>query len=156
MAITSHYLAKKVTDQLSGTIGSLQFTAISVTVVAVPLVATVSSMVANERKREIGLLRTMGATRRFVFLTILVEALLLAVIGAIIGAAISAMIVQVFQNVLVTSLSIPFLFPTLGDLLTQVGLIALFAIGIGGLAATYPAIRASRSTPTTPYARVRP
>ncbi len=150
--ITSHYLATQVANQLSGTIGSLQFTALAVTVVSVPLVATVSSMVANERKREIGLLRTMGATRRFVFSSILAEALVLAAIGALVGLAASAFIVMVFQNFIVTSLGIPFLWPSFGVLAGQVGIIALAAIGIGGLAATYPALKASR---TDPYDAIR-
>jgi putative ABC transport system permease protein len=150
--ITSHYLASQVSDQLSGTIGSLQFTALAVTVVSIPLVATVSSMVANERKREIGLLRTMGATKKFVFSSILVEALILATIGALVGLAASAFIVVVFQNLIVTSLGIPFLWPSFGVLAVQVGIIALVAIGIGGLAATYPALKASR---TDPYDAIR-
>jgi len=145
--ITSHYLAKKITDQLAGIIGSLQFTAMSVTIVTVPLVATVSSMVANERKREIGLLRSMGASRRFVFLAILVEALVLATAGALIGALVSGLLIWAFQNLILSSLSIPFLWPSVGELVVQVGMVAFIAVAIGGLAATYPAIRASRIDP---------
>jgi putative ABC transport system permease protein len=145
--VTSAYLAREVSNQLSGTIGSLYLMAGAVTLVSVPLVATVSSMVANERKREIGLLRAMGANKRFVFSIVLVEALILAGLGAIIGAVVTAIIIAAFQNLIMVSLGIPFLWPSLLQLTFDIGLVGIAAVVIGGLASLYPAIRASRLDP---------
>jgi putative ABC transport system permease protein len=145
--VTSAYLAREVSNQLSGTIGSLYLMAGAVTIVSVPLVATVSSMVANERKREIGLLRAMGANKRFVFSIVLVEALILAGLGALIGAVVTAIIIAAFQNLIMVSLGIPFLWPSLIQLAFDVGLVGLAAVAIGGLASLYPAIKASRLDP---------
>jgi putative ABC transport system permease protein len=145
--ITSNYLARQINGQLSGAMGSLYMTAAAVTIVSVPLVATVSTMVANERKREIGLLRAMGANKRFVFTAIMVEALILAGIGALIGALATGAIIVVFQDLITSSLGIPFLWPSIGELLFQVGIVSLGAIAIGGLASTYPALKASRLDP---------
>jgi putative ABC transport system permease protein len=145
--ITSNYLARKINDQLSGTVGSLYLTAGAITLVSVPLVATVSVMVANERKREIGLLRAMGANKRMVFSVVLFEALILAALGAIIGTAISATVIFVAKDTITTSLGIPFLWPSVVTLGGQVGLVAMAAIAIGGLASLYPALKASRLEP---------
>ncbi len=145
--VTSAYLAREVSDQLSGTIGSLYLMAGAVTIVSVPLVATVSSMVANERKREIGLLRAMGANKRFVFSIVLIEALILAGLGALIGAVVTAILIAAFQNLIMVSLGIPFLWPSLLQLTLDIGLVGIAAVAIGGLASLYPAIRASRLDP---------
>ncbi|HEY3419595.1 MAG TPA: FtsX-like permease family protein [Methanomassiliicoccales archaeon] len=145
--ITSNYLARKISDQLSGTVGSLYLTAGAITLVSVPLVATVSVMVANERKREIGLLRAMGANKKTVFSVVLLEALIIAAIGALIGTAVSAAVIFVAKDLITTSLGIPFLWPSIITLGGQVALVALAAIGIGGLASLYPAIKASQLEP---------
>lgn len=102
--VTSAYLTREVNNQLAGTIGSLYLMAGAVTLVSVPLVATVSSMVANERKREIGILRAMGANRRFVFTIVLVEALILAGLGALMGAVVTAVLIAAFQDLIMVSL----------------------------------------------------
>ena len=145
--ITSNYLARKINDQLSGTVGSLYLTAGAITLVSVPLVATVSSMVANERRREIGLMRAMGANRRAVFVMIIVEALILAGLGALIGTAVSSVVILAAKDLIVTSLGIPFLWPSVLILAGEVLLISFAAIAIGGVASLYPALKASRLEP---------
>jgi putative ABC transport system permease protein len=104
-------------------------------------------MVANERKREIGLLRAMGANKSFVFLIVLIEALILAGLGALIGGAVTAITMAAFQNLIMVSLGIPFLWPSVIQLVFDVGLVGLAAVAIGGLASLYPAIKASRLDP---------
>jgi putative ABC transport system permease protein len=145
--ISSNYLARKITDQLSSTVGSLYLTAGAVTLVSIPLIATVSTLVANERKREIGLLRMMGAKKGFVFRTILIEALILAIIGTLIGTIVAASIILIFNNLIVISLGIPFLWPSLDKMLVQVWIVMIAAIAISGIASLYPAIMASRIDP---------
>lgn len=145
--ISSNNIAKKIDSQLSSTVSSLYLMAGAVTIVSIPLIATVSSLVANERKREIGLLRMMGARKSFIFQVMLIEALLLALIGAVIGTIGSSLFVLIFKNTITTSLGIPFLWPGLDTLLFQVWLVMLAAIAMGALSALYPAIVASRADP---------
>ncbi len=145
--ISSNNLAKKIDAQLTSTVSSLYLMAGAVTIVSIPLIATVSSLVANERRREIGLLRMMGAKKSFVFQAILMEALLLALIGAIIGTVGSSLFIVIFKDLITTNLGIPFLWPGLDTLLLQVWLVMLAAISLGALSALYPAIVASRADP---------
>jgi putative ABC transport system permease protein len=145
--ITSNYLARKINSQLSGTVGSLYLTAGAITLVSVPLVATVSSMVANERKREIGLMRAMGANQRTVFSVVIVESLILAGLGALIGTVVSGTVIFVAKDTITTTLGIPFLWPSMLTLAGQVILVALAAVAIGGLASLYPAYKASKLEP---------
>lgn len=115
--------------------------------IAVLLIGLVFSMAANERRRELGVLRAMGATRAFVLQSLLVEAGLLACLGAGVGIAFTAFSVFLFHNLIVNSLGIPFIFPQPLTLLLQVlgGLvIALLAVTV---AAFLPAWRISHQEP---------
>lgn len=90
---------------------------------SVGLIGLVFSLAANERRREIGVLRALGAPRAFVFRSLMAEAAILSLGGAAVGLILSALAVFLFRNLLVASLGIPFLLPSPG---------ALAAIG-GGL-----------------------
>ena len=77
----------------------------------------------------------------------MLEALILAGLGAIIGAAVTAILIAAFQNLIMASLGIPFLWPSVLQLTIDIGLVGIAAVAIGGLASLYPAIRASRLDP---------
>ena len=114
---------------------------------AIVLIGLVFSMATNERRREIGVLRALGSTRSFIFRSVLAEAVLLALGGGLVGVALGALAVYLFQHLLVTSLGIPFLLPSLPGLLVLVagGLgIALLSVTV---AALLPAYRISRQEP---------
>lgn len=145
--ISANYLSRQVTSRLSGTTQALLLTTLSVTLVTIPLVAIVSSMVANERKREIGLLRAMGASKRFVFSLIMIEAIILAVIGASLGALAITVLMGNFQSLMTAGLHIPFLWPSVGVIIAQALTVCLLAAAIGGLAALYPALRSGSMEP---------
>lgn len=111
---------------------------------SIALIALVFSMAVNERRREIGVLRALGASRSAVFQSLLAEALLLALGGGTIGLCLAALATYLFRNLLVASLGIPFLLPSIPSLLGLVigGLvIALLTVAV---AALLPAIRISR------------
>jgi putative ABC transport system permease protein len=145
--ITSNHLARAIDDNLSGTVNSLYLMAASVAIVSIPLMAAISSMVANERRWEMGLLRSMGADRRFVLTLILVEAILLAAVGALLGAAAAGFGITLFQSLITTSLGIPFLWPSLTPLILQISVIIGLAIALGSLAALIPAIQTIKMDP---------
>jgi putative ABC transport system permease protein len=114
---------------------------------SVVLIGLVFSMAANERRKELGVLRALGATRRFVFQSLLAEASLLALFGGATGLAVAGLAIFLFRNFIMVSLEIPFLLPSLGSLLIQIGaglLLALFSVN---LAALFPAFKISRQDP---------
>jgi putative ABC transport system permease protein len=116
-------------------------------VLSVVLIGLVFSMAANERRKELGVLRALGATRQFVFQSLLMEASLLALLGGITGIGLSVISIFLFRRLLVVSMGFPFLLPNPGTLVLQVGvglLVALFSVN---LAALFPAIRISRQDP---------
>lgn len=114
---------------------------------SVVLIGLVFSMAANERRKELGVLRALGATRRFVFQSLLAEASILALFGGATGLAIAGLAIFLFRNLIMVSLDIPFLLPSPGSLLVQTAaglLLALFSVN---LAALIPAFKISRQDP---------
>ncbi len=134
---------QQITGLLRGMLAILSITLL----LSLVLIGLIFSMAANERRREIGVLRALGATRGFVFQSILAEAALLAVDGGAVGIALACLATYLFRDLLMRSLGIPFLFPSLPSLVTLVG--GGLAVALGGvtLAAFIPAYRVSRQDP---------
>lgn len=111
------------------------------------LIGLVFSMAANERRRQMAVLRALGARRLYVFRTLLAEAVGLALAGGVLGLVLGAFVIFIFRDYIAGSLRMPFLFPSGGSLL------ALAALGLGlsllsvSLAAFLPALKVSREEP---------
>ena len=127
----------------AATVGA--FTGLLIGIGAVALlvggVGVANTMVISvlERRREIGLRRSLGATRGQVRIQFLVESLLLAVLGGGTGAALGTAVTYGLRRLAGTARRLP-----------------VWALG-GGLAATllvgtvagiYPAMRAAKMSPT--------
>ena len=114
---------------------------------SIVLIGLVFSMAANERRKELGVLRAIGATRRFVFQSLLAEATLLAILGGTAGIILAGLVVFLFQKLISVSLGIPFLLPSAAVLSLQIGIGLLIALFSVNLAALFPAYRISRQDP---------
>jgi putative ABC transport system permease protein len=113
----------------------------------VVLIALVFSMAANERRKELGVIRALGATRRFVFQSLLTEASILAFLGGATGIGLAGLAIFLFRKLIMVSLDIPFLLPSPMSLLIQIGVGLLLALFSVNLAALLPAYRISRQDP---------
>jgi putative ABC transport system permease protein len=135
--------------QISGLIKGVLVLIVVILGLSLLLIGLIFSMAANERHRELGVLRAMGATRGFVFRSLLAEASILALAGGMAGILLTVLSTYLFRQALMISLGLPFLLPTPGILLVQVvGGLAL-ALGSVALAAFFPAIRISRQDPAS-------
>ncbi len=114
---------------------------------SIVLIGLVFSMAANERRKELGVLRAIGATRRFVFQSLLAEATLLALLGGAAGITLAGLVVFLFQKLISVSLGIPFLLPSAALLSLQIGIGLLIALFSVNLAALFPAYKISRQDP---------
>jgi putative ABC transport system permease protein len=92
-----------------------------------------------ERSREIGLRRSLGATRRHILVQFLAEALLLSALGGATGCAIGAAVTGTMAKLNAW----PFTLPA-----ATIAVAIVAALVIGATAGFYPAVRAARTSPT--------
>lgn len=114
------------------------------------MISAIFSTIVNERKKELGLLRAIGARRLAIFNLMLSESVMLTTIGGIVGLGLGVILLRLFARSIgfhLESLNIPFLWPPL----PHIGLLAagsvLFALLVGALGALYPAAAGSRIEP---------
>ena len=101
-------------------------------------IANVMVISVLERRREIGVRRALGASRRHIRVQFVVEAMLLAALGGVSGVLLGALITGGFAAASDWTLSIP-----VDALAAGVGV----ALLVGGIAGLYPAARAARLEP---------
>ncbi|MDD4858581.1 MAG: ABC transporter permease [Dehalococcoidales bacterium] len=116
-------------------------------ILSMVLIGLIFSMAANERRREMAVLRALGATRYFIFRSVLTEAGIIAIIAGILGIAVSSMLVYTFKDYVAGSLRMPFLFPSLSSFMGMALIGVALSLATMGLATFLPALRISRQEP---------
>ncbi len=140
-------LLSAVSGQLGALTRLLYGSAIAVTLVTVPLLGLLAAMVAHERRREVSILRALGARRPFVAGLLLAESVALAILGGVLGIGGAMVILVLFQDLISLTLRIPFLLPSPLTVLAQGGDALLLLIGIAVVSSLYPVYRITRSEP---------
>jgi putative ABC transport system permease protein len=134
---------------ISGVPDLLTFISAVVVVAAFPLIGVIAAMVAHERQREIGILRSMGAKKKSIIFLVMAESLSLAAIGGVAGVLASFIGITLLSatGVLESALQVSVRFPTPAEIGLIAGFAILIVIAIGTLAALYPAYRSSTMNP---------
>jgi putative ABC transport system permease protein len=108
--------------------------AIGILVIFLSMYTTVT-----ERTREIGILRSMGASKGYIVVMVLQESLVLCAIGCVIGIGMSYVVMAMLKS----------LFPTLSILISYDWVLraAIFALLSGIVGSLYPAYKAASQDP---------
>ncbi len=105
------------------------------------------SMAAHERRRELGVLRALGASRGVVVVALLAEALVMACAGGLAGVAVAGFGVGLFHTLIASRLGVPFVYPSGGALTAQIVAGLCLALLATAAAAVVPALRVSGEDP---------
>jgi putative ABC transport system permease protein len=134
-------------EQILSLLNSVVVLLVITWILAMALIAVVFSLAVNERRRQIGVMRALGASRTMVLRSLLLEAGLLALVGGVVGAGVAALAIYLFRTLIISLMGFPFLFPPplrLAGLI--LGALVLALIGVT-VAALVPALRISLQDP---------
>lgn len=147
-AILTKDLISSVRSDVEGSLWGVIAAGVASWLMTVFLMGTVFTMVVNERQREIGLLRAMGATRNHVVRLIMSEAIIISLLGGLVGVGAGWLIIENSKNLIIESLgNTTFLWPS-PLFISMVGAGSLLAIIASGVAtAVYPAVKSSCKDP---------
>ena len=151
-ALVSDTIISTVRKQLAGLIRAILLISVVLWFIVLLIMAFAFYMIVNERRREIGLLRAMGANKRHISAVILNEASLLSAAGGAAGILLGYGILFSFKNLLLHYLRLPYLFPDTGELITLTAGALLFSILTGLFAALLPSLSVLR---VEPYEAIR-
>ena len=150
--VTASDMTITVKSELSGLLQTAYIFGAAVWAIAALMIGAIFMMSVNERRREIGLLRAIGSTSRFIFGLITLEGALLSVIGGLLGIVAGGFVVYVFGGFMSKALQLHFIWPSL----SQMGILGVEAVGvslvIGIAASVYPAYTSSKMEP---YSAIR-
>jgi putative ABC transport system permease protein len=146
-AVAASELVTRVRVDTTG-IASYELLAEGIMAISVfSLMGLVFTMTTNERSRQLGLMRSIGATNRFIFANVLKEAAFTAAIGSGLGLLLGVTVVYLGEGFLVatfnTALTLPDFSESLVLILTSVAL----GIATGTAASLLPAWRVVRRDP---------
>jgi putative ABC transport system permease protein len=146
-AIASDEVISTVRKQLGGLLKGILAISAVVWILALLMIGFAFSMIVNERQRELGLLRSMGAKRAHIFRLIIAEAAIISVSGGIVGLVAGATLLFTFKGLILHSLKLPYLMPSAVVLAELVAGAILFSLFTGLLSSLVPALSASRMEP---------
>jgi len=146
-AIASDEVISTVRKQLKGLVKGVVIISIVLWMLALLMMGFAFSMIVNERIREFGLLRSMGAKRWHILRLILSEAMTISLSGGLVGLITGAFLLITFKGILIQSLRLPYLFPSLGILIQLISGVIILSLITGFISALLPAYSASRIEP---------
>jgi putative ABC transport system permease protein len=114
--------------------------------VSLMLTGALYGAIVEERRKEIGIMRAMGATYGHVLRMFLYEALVLSLAGGAVGLASGTLFIAGFRKLLTAFLAVPFVFPPAPEAAALAAGTLLFAL-LSGLAAAFFPVRLALRTP---------
>lgn len=146
-AIASDEVVSTVRRQLAGLLKGILAISAVLWVLALLMMGFAFYMIVNERQRELGLLRAMGAKRGQIFTLIVTEAVLISVTGGLFGIGVGFSLLLSVQDLIAKSLKLPYLLPSTSVLAELVIGAVIFSIVTGLLSSLLPASSASKMEP---------
>ena len=148
-AIQMKEMFSEIGSSLSGISQTVSVLIIAIWIMAFIILTISFSILVGERKREFALLRMMGLSRKRLAGLLLQESFLLSLAGGITGTGMGLLLIIPFGKLIETSLHLPFLIPTIGEIgLIVLGTLVMISIA-GPLASGYAAYRLSHVDPAT-------
>lgn len=133
-AMFSKKFVNEVSSNLKVISSYIYFAICAIWVMSMILMAVVFSVILNERKKELSILRILGASKKKLSNILIAESFYIGVYGSIVGVLVGSLAIFGIFPIIKKSLNVPFLMPSILNI-SLIGVISLFVgISIGCLA----------------------
>lgn len=112
---------------------------------AIVVIFIVYSSTINERKREVGILRILGASRSMLVKMLFIESFIISVIGAIIGIIFATIVLCAFSMLICQSLGLPCINASFSSAITYGLIVFILTLIIAPLASSYSVLSITRT-----------
>ncbi len=146
-ALVSDTVISTVRKQLMGLIRAILAVSGILWLIVLLIMAFAFMMIVNERRRELGLLRAMGANKGHIAAIILAEASLLSAGGGAAGIMVGFGLLASFKNLMLYHLKLPYLFPSLPAFAALAAGAFILSVMTGLLSGLLPSLVALRMDP---------
>ncbi len=150
IAIPMPRVLHTVRAQMATLFGSLTILVAVLWVANTLMVGAIFTTIVSERRKELGILRAVGANRRHVFGLILAEAAFLTALGGILGIVMGGALFYAYKGIVTSSFSalkIPYIWPSSVHVLLISVFTFLSALAMGIVGALYPAYTSAKLDP---------
>lgn len=145
--IKIHSLSSGVKESISQITDMFFLPSLIVVVMAFLLTVLVLGMIVNERARQFGILRALGAECSYIKWLVIIENTIVSMLGAVLGVVLSIGFLFIFKDHVSNSLQVHYVWPNLGRLSLMIVLSILSSVFVGIFASAVPAIKAGRLEP---------
>jgi putative ABC transport system permease protein len=140
-SIATDEATEQLFGSITGTVAAVAFPVVGITLVIGGIVImNIMLATVTERTREIGIRKSLGATRRDILIQFLVESAMLSGLGGLIGLMLAVILMTVVGKIAPVPVAIPLWAPVIA-----IGVSTLVGVFFG----LYPANRAARLDPIT-------
>jgi putative ABC transport system permease protein len=143
--VSSQALLQNTAKNLGLVTGILKVLLAAIWMFAVFTLTIIFTLILNERQREFGILRAIGATRRKLTLIVLVESLLLCGAGAVTGVGLVCLIVFPYSTLLERVLKTAYLLPQSATVIGLLIVCLFLGAVMGPLASLFSVIRIGKN-----------
>ncbi len=114
-------------------------------VLAILVIALMFALTLNERKKEMAILRVLGATRGILVKITLAEVLIISLYGTVIGTALASIAIFISTPLIAENVNLPFLLPGVGTIILYGVSCFIISILTAVLSSLYSALKASKT-----------
>lgn len=130
-AMFSKKFVNEVSSNLKVISGYIYFSIVAIWIMSMILMAVVFSVILNERKKELSILRILGASKKKVSNIIMAESFYIGLYGSIVGLLVGILAIFSVVPIIQKNLNLPFLMPSILNI-CLIGIISLLVgISIG-------------------------
>lgn len=146
-AIASDEVISTVRTQMKGILKGIFGVSLVLWLMALLMMGFAFYMIVNERQREIGVLRAMGAKRTDILKLIIAEAITVSAIGGLVGITTGGILLFTFKKLLLHYLRLPYLMPSILILIEFIVMAIIFSVITGFISSILPSLGATRMDP---------